>query len=121
MIPSNYGAREDSRVPWTARISNQSILKKINPEYSLEELFLKVQSFGHLMHRVDSLEKSLMLGKIVGESRGGQQRKTCLDSITDLMNMNLNKLWEIVEDRGPWLLQTIGRQNQTRLKHKQTI
>ena len=88
------------RVPWTAR-SNQSILKKINPGYSLEGLMLKLklQYFGHLMQRVDSLEKTLMLGKTEGKRRG-QQRMTWLDSNTDSMDVNLSKLQEIVEDRG---------------------
>ena len=80
------------RVPWTARRSKQSILKEINPEYSLEGLMLKLQSFGHLMHRANSLEKTLMLGKIDGKRRRGQQRMRWLDSITNLMDMNLSKL-----------------------------
>ena len=88
--------------PWTARRSNQSVLKEINPEYSLEGLILKLQYFGHLMHRVDSLEKTLMLGKIEDKRRRGPQRMRWLDSITDLMDMNLSKLQEIVEDRGAW-------------------
>ena len=81
------------RVPWTTRRSNQSILKEINPEYSLEGLMLKLklQYFGHLMLRTDSLEKNLMLGKIEGKKRGGQQSMRWLDSITDLMDMNLSK------------------------------
>ena len=92
------------RVPWTARKSNPSILKKISPEYSLEGLMLKLklQYFGHLMRRTDSLEKTLMLGKIEGKRRRGWQRMRWLDSINDLMNMNLSKLWETVEDRGVW-------------------
>ena len=91
------------RVPWTARRSNQPILKEISPEYSLEGLMLKLKLpyFGHLMRRTDSLEKTLMLGKIEGK-RGRQQRMRWLESITDLMDMNLSKLQEIVEDRGAW-------------------
>ena len=92
------------KVPWTARRSNQSILREINPEYSLEGLILKLkfQYFGHLMRRTNSLEKTLMLGKIEGRRRKGRQRMRWLEGINDAMNMNLGKLWEMMRGREAW-------------------
>ena len=93
--------------PWTAKKSNQSVLKEINPEYSLEGLMLKLQYFGHLMRIGDSLEKTLMQGKIEGRRKSGQQRMSWLDSIMDSMDMNLSKLQETVKDGKPDMLQSM--------------
>ena len=92
------------RVPWTARRSNQSVLKEISPEYSLEGLMMKLelQYFGHLMQRVESLEKTLMLERIEGRKRRGRQRRRWLDGIIDTMDISLSRLWEIVKNREAW-------------------
>ena len=102
------------RVPWAARRSNQSIIKEINPEYSLEGLMLKLQHFGHLMQRAHSLGKTLMLGKIEGrrrrEGHSNLLEDEMVDGITDLMDMNLSKLWQLMMDRKAWCVQSMGLQ-----------
>ena len=115
----NYGVGKDSRVPWTARRSNQSILKEINLKYSMEGLLLKrkLQYFGQLMQRANSLEKTLMLGNIEGRRRRGRQWTRWLDGITDSMGMSLSNVWKMVKDREAWhaIVHKVTK-NQTQLR-----